>query len=334
MIPHNRIIATQEQKDAVARVLDSAHFLQGQEVSALEKDFRVYTGRKHAIAVSSGLDAIRIALLFRRDLTPTVPAYSCVALANAAYSFSSKLWIADCDPARHKGWTLDCDDIGPEPGKAAVVVVNNFGVQADLPKDAAYVIEDATHGFGSHKAEVTVLSLAATKLFGAAGSKGGMILTDSQEIADFCRDRRCYDDKEASGTRLNSTMSDVDAALVRPHLAKIDSVLDERHDIAHAYVMQLKDAACDNLLSLPTILNRSAWYRFVIHTAKPAALVRAALHRRGIMAERPIEWWVDGKVENPIAYKAYQHNLSLPFFLGITHEEIREVCQAVCEVLK
>ena len=335
MIPHNRIIATEAHIDAVSRTLRNAHLARGQEIAALENDFCVYTGRKHAVAVASGLDALRLALLWRRDLTPTVPAYSCVALVNAVYSYSDYVGVADCSTDRNKGWTLDKDDLDGEPERAAVVAVNTFGMKADIPKDAAYVIEDATHGFGgrSCQAEVTVLSLGATKLFGAPDSKGGIILTDNKEIADFCRDRRCYDDKEASGTRLNSTMTDKDAALARVTLANIAAIKDERLSIALDYARHLEWAQDNNLLALPPFGDRT-WYRFVVHTSRPASLARAALHRRGIMAEKPIEWWPEDRVQNPVAWRAYENNLSLPFFPGITKAEISEVCHAVCEVLK
>ncbi len=331
MIPHNRIIATEAHINAVSRALRNAHLTRGQEVAALENDFCLYTGRKYAIAVASGLDALRLALLFRRDLRPTVPAYSCVALVNAVYSYADYVGIADCAPGA--SWTLDKDDLDGEPERAAVIAVNTFGMKADLPTDAAYVIEDATHGFGGHTAEVTVLSLGATKLFGAPDTKGGIILTDNKEIADFCRDRRCYDDKEASGTRLSSTMTDKDAALARVTLANIISIKDERLGIALDYARHLQCAQADNLLTLPLFGDRT-WYRFVVHTEKPASLARAALHRRGIMAEKPIEWWPEDRVQNPVAWRAYEHNLSLPFFPGITKAEISEVCHAVCEVLK
>ena len=330
MIPHNRIIATEAHINAVSRALRNAHLTRGQEVAALENDFCLYTGRKHAVAVASGLEALRLALLWRRDLRATVPAYSCVALVNAVYSYSDYIGVADCMPGT--SWTLDKDDLDGDPKSASVVAVNTFGVKADLP-DAAYVIEDATHGFGDHKADVTVLSLGATKLFGAPDSKGGMILTDSKEIADFCRDRRCYDDKEASGTRLNSTMTDKDAALARVTLSNIAAIKDERLDIALSYARHLQRAQDDNLLTLPPFGDRT-WYRFVVHTTRPSSLPRAALHRRGIIFERPIEWWPDDKVLNPVAWHAYKHNLSLPFFSGISRDEVHEVCNAVCEVLK
>ena len=332
MIPHNRVTFTREQRDAVDRVLASGHVAQGPEVAALEDDYRLYAGRKHAVAVASGTAALRLSFLALRDLKPIVPAYSCVALANAAHFYHSEIGIADCLP---NTWTIAPDDLGSEPRASVVVAVNTFGVKSDIMRlkaAAGAVIEDCTHGFGNHRSDVEVLSLYPTKLFGAAG--GGMILTDEDDIAEFCRDMRDYDDKSACAWRLNDKLTDLQAAAARAKLACIDKSLSDREYLAQRYQHLLAHAAGSNLLALPPSGERS-WYRFVVHTALQAEPVCAELKRLGVCAERPVEWWADGpRSDQPLSERAYLHNVSLPLYPGMTGREVDLVAHELAAHLK
>ena len=326
MIPHNKVTTTPADLAAVGRVVASGQVGQGPEVEALEYDYCAYTGRKFAVAVGSGLAALRLAFLCRRDLTPTVPAYSCVALANAAYSWSAPLGVADVLP---ESWAIDPDDLGPDPQHTAAVVVNTFGVKAPHPRKPLFIIEDCTHGFGDQIADMEILSLGETKLFGGAG--GGIILTDVKAYADTCRDWRNYDDKPASGTRLNDKLSDLHAALARTKLERISQILEEREELAIEYYTGLRHLD-PTLLTLPPSGNRS-WYRYVIRTKMAAPLLRAALHRKGVCAELPVEWWPDSKSAFPVAQNAYRYNVSLPLYPGLSKEAVKYVCTAISEIL-
>jgi len=322
MILHNKCVTTLEDVEFAERVIRSGR----PEVEALEEDLCAYTGRRHAVAVASGLAALRLALLCKRGLLPTVPAYSCVALANAAYSFYDKLGIADVEPDK---WNLDANDIA-DPENAAVVVVNTFGVPTDLPKNAGLVIEDSTHGFGLHRSEIEVLSFHSSKLIG--GSVGGALLTDSKIYADAARDRRDYDNKPASGLRLNDKLGDVDAALVRSKLLRLHLILEERKELADLYFKELRPLQSKGLLELPYLGNNS-WYRFVIRVKRHMAFMEA-MFRKGVMTASPIEWWPDDTGPYPIAHSAYESLVSLPLYPGLTKAQVLRVCKAVGEVLQ
>lgn len=332
MIPHNRVITTSEDLEAVERVIRSGQLAQGPEVEALEAELCEFTGRKYAVCVASGLAALRVALSSRRDLTPTVPAYSCVALANAAYSWSEKLGVADVLPGK---WTIDPFDLEPEEKEASVVAVNTFGVKADigrirtLSSFVPFIIEDCTHGFGDHISDVEVLSFYATKLIG--GAEGGVLLTDSSYVAEYARDRRDYGDKPASGTRLNDKMSDVHAALVRTKLRRLPLLLEEREELAMLYLEELNPVR--NKIELPSPGDQT-WYRFVIGSQNGNVdHFIARLRARGVHAERPIEFWPDDVVPYPVSEKAMLSNVSLPLYPGLTKDEVRHVAAAVRELV-
>src|SRR6476646_3229337 len=89
MIPHNRLTYGKKEERAVQKVVRSGYWAGGKEVMKLEKKITTITNRKYAIGVSSGLSALRLALLglkVHKDDEVIVPAYSCVAIPNSVLS--------------------------------------------------------------------------------------------------------------------------------------------------------------------------------------------------------------------------------------------------------
>ena len=325
MILHNKAQTPLEGLEALERVWNSGQHSQGPETEALEADFCAYTGRKHAIAVDSGTSALRLAYLCRSALNPVVPAYSCVALANPFYSCSQKLGVVDVIANK---WTLDPRNI-PDVANSAVISVNTFGVAPHIVHDAGITIEDCTHGFSEHKADIEVLSLHATKLFG--GAAGGMILTDIKDFAEKIRDLRDYDDKPADGRRLNCKTTDLHSCVARVKLARIASLLAEREELANEYIKRLVPLERMLLLILPVGGDRT-WYRFTVHVDNPER-TQQELWKQGVQAERPIEWWPAGSSSFRVGYHAYEHLVSLPLYPGLGVAAVDHVCKALAEVL-
>jgi dTDP-4-amino-4,6-dideoxygalactose transaminase len=333
MIPHNRVISTRADCEAVGCVIASGHIAQGPEVEAFEADMCAYTGRRHAIAVSSGTEALRLAMLAYSGRRVTIPAYSCVALANAAMAARNGVMpvAADVMPGM---WTVDPDEIGHDLELDVVVAVNTFGVKSDvlaLAEIGARVIEDCTHGFGDHWSDVEIMSCHATKLLGGAG--GGIILTGDERVARYVRDLRDYDDKAASCRRLNSKMSDVQAAILRSKLKRLPALIEERAEIAMMYSAEL-----DGVIGVirPDVVDRT-WYRFAIEVPDADHMLRR-LEQFRIRAERPVDNWLTKSppivpIESaPTAYRAYDHLVSLPCYPGLTKAEVLHVAQCVREV--
>jgi UDP-2-acetamido-2-deoxy-ribo-hexuluronate aminotransferase len=337
MIPHNRVITTREDRGMVDRVIASGQLSQGPETEALEHELCEFTGRRHAIAVSSGTEAIRLALMAFSGRRATVPGYSCVALANAAMAARrGKMPIAaDVLPGQ---WTIDPDEVGHDLELDVVVAVNTFGVGSDvvgLKAAGAKVIEDCTHGFGEHVSDVEVLSFHATKLLGGAG--GGVILTGDDRIARFVRDMRDYDDKAPgplpSTIRLNGKMTDVHAALVRSKLRRLPLLIEERAELAMLYSYEL-----DGVLGVvrPDVADRT-WYRFTIEVDDAEFYLRR-LEQLGIQAQRPVTNWLEQsspaipEESAPNSYRAYRGIVSLPCYPGLSKEEVMHIARCVREV--
>lgn len=239
MIPIARPLIGDEEKQAVLEVLDSGMLAQGPRVRAFEEAFAQMCGVSHAIATSSGTAALYVALLAHGigpgDEVITTP-FSFIATANSILLTGARPVFVDIDPVT---FNLDANalDAAVTDRTKAILPVHLFGLLADMEKvcdlAAAHhlaVIEDACQAHGAdHKGQragsfgTGAFSLYPTKNMTSA--EGGMITTDSDEIAAACRLLRhhgvvrSHDHKELG---FNFRMTDVHAAIGLAQLHKLD----------------------------------------------------------------------------------------------------------------
>src|SRR5262245_2993419 len=112
-VPHNRLTFGEAESRAAAEAVASGQWAGGPRVQALERGLARRAGRAHAIGVASGLAALRLGLK-ALGVAPgdevIIPAYACVALANAALALGATPVAADVG-----------DDWNIEPRAAAAV---------------------------------------------------------------------------------------------------------------------------------------------------------------------------------------------------------------------
>lgn len=264
-VPPAKILFTDDDRAAVLAQIDRAmatgQLTLGPVGKELEASFASRHGAKHAIAVSSGTSALEIILrsLSVEGKQVIVPANTFFATAAAAMHAGADVVFADCDPTT---MSIDVDHalslVGPQT--AAVVVVHIGGlVTPDIAKlstalEAAgvHLVEDAAHAHGCSlggKSAGTFgiagsFSFYPTKVI--AGGEGGMIITDSDEIAD---EARIYRDQGKGSflanfhTRLghNWRMSEPHAAIVLSQLSHLDEFIERRQELAQRYDQALAE---------------------------------------------------------------------------------------------
>jgi len=347
IVPHNRLTFGDAECDAVLRAVRSGRWAQGPCVEELESTLARTAGVKHAVCVGSGLAAIRLALGalgVRSGHHVVVPAYSCVALANAALS-----WGATPVPVEieETSWTLDaekCRSLIESTRARAVIAVHTFGAAARVKEIAelgAPVIEDCAHAFGSAiagrpfgaGAQVAVLSFYATKLIG--GGEGGAVLTDSAEIAGFVKSSRDYGDQPADAHRMNDKMNELEAALVLAQMRRLPQMLAAREALAMRYLDRLS-AGDEEVFRLPARGKGRIWYRFAVKMLRVTAeRVVSDLGRLGIGAAVPVtDWRSRGEQAAPIADRAYAHLVSLPLYPTLSEQEQDAVISAFLKVCR
>lgn len=184
---------------AINRVIESQHFILGPEVESLERDIAQLTQTQFAIGVSSGTDALLVALM-GLDIAPgdeviTTP-FSFFATAGCIARLGAKPVFVDIDPQ-----TFNLDPAGLEaavtPRTQAIIPVHLYGQTADMNPISAIarrhdlaVLEDAAQAIGAmyhgrpagSLGNVAALSFFPTKNLGAFGD-GGMVLTSDEALA-------------------------------------------------------------------------------------------------------------------------------------------------------
>jgi perosamine synthetase len=333
-VPHNRLTHDSREAAAVARCVESGQWAGGPAVERLESALADLAQVEHAVAVGSGLAAIRLALL-GFDVQPgdrvLIPAYSCVALANAVLACGAVPVPVDVQP---QDWNIDpaaAHKLVSEVHPVAAIAVNTFGAPADVEAMADWgipVIEDCAHAFGLHvnsrplggRSPAAISSFYATKLLG--GGEGGVVLTDSDELARHVRSWRDYSDRPCSATRLNDKMTDLAASLVCCQLERLDELIAARRTLAKRYDELLSAAARSGIFRLPDIKRPSTWYRYCVELTQAAAAVVAQMASYGVRADEPVyDWRPAGAPACPVADRAYYRVLSLPLYPTLTAEE-------------
>lgn len=341
---------------AIKRVMRRGVFILGKEGETLEHDIALYTKASHAIGVSSGTRALQLGLqalgVAARDKV-IVPALA-LPTAFGVADTGAKLVLVDAEPH-----SLQMDPqavetiLKGEREIKAIVAVHLYGHAANIKKIMAIanrydvpVVEDCAQGFGVRVGDKHVgtfgklgtLSFYPTKNLGALGD-GGMIITNSRAIADYTQKARMYGEKqrylsEFAGT--NARLDELQAALLRVKLDYFAKSKKRRRDLDYLYRLHL-----DNLpVTIPTATADSepVPHLFIIQTTKRNEL-RAFLAKRGIGTgihyPRPIHLQPAfknlgyKKGDFPVAQRAADTLLSLPFYPTLTTNQVEKVCHAI-----
>jgi dTDP-4-amino-4,6-dideoxygalactose transaminase len=248
-------------RDAFDRVLRSGRFILGPEVSSLERAIAARCGVAQGIGVSSGTDALLVAMMALGvgpgDEVVTTP-LSFFASVGAILRLGARPVLADVDLA---SFNLDPAKAAERvtPRTKAIEVVHLFGQCAEVAPlvDAAAgvhaaVIEDAAQALGATRdgrpagslGTVGCLSFFPTKNLGCLGD-GGMVVTSDEALADRTRMLRAHGAKpkyvhHAVGG--NFRLDELQAAMLGVMLPHLDAWNLRRRENADRYDALLADA--------------------------------------------------------------------------------------------
>ena len=346
---------------ALTRVCDSQRFIMGPEIDALESELSRQLGVTHAIAVSSGTDALLLALM-ALDIKPgdevVTPTYSFFATAAAVERVGARPVLVDIDPAT---FNLDVAQAvaALTPKTKAIIPVHLFGLCADLDPivDAAAragipVVEDAAQAIGStYKSRPAgaigafgCFSFFPSKNLGAFGD-AGLVTTNDDALARRARLLRTHGMEPKYYHHLvgaNFRMDAIQAAVLRvkaPHLAGWTRA---RRENAARYRTLFRAAGLDGPVTLPVEPpdRRHIFNQFVIRTPERDALKRH-LDERGVGNEiyYPVPFHLQPcfahlghrRGDFPHAERAASESLAIPIYGELTLEQQQSVVSAVAE---
>jgi dTDP-4-amino-4,6-dideoxygalactose transaminase len=343
---------------AIDRVLDSQQFILGAEVAALERELAAFCGVPDAIGVSSGTDALLIALMALRirpgDEVITTP-FSFFATAGVVARLGARPVFADIEPD-----TFNLDPVAAAEQitttTRAIIPVHLFGrcarlgplvgaAQASgiaLIEDAAQAIgatDDDGHQAGAHS-QMACFSFFPTKNLGAFGD-AGMVTTSSPEKARLLRLLRVHGSEPKYHHALvggNFRLDALQAAVLRVKIRHLPSWTAARRRNAALYRQLFTEADLCERVKPPENTPGHIYNQFVIRVRKRDEL-RDHLTRSGIGTEiyYPIPLHLQEcfrelgyrEGEFPFAEAAAREVLALPIYPELTEAQIGRVVDAI-----
>jgi dTDP-4-amino-4,6-dideoxygalactose transaminase len=277
--------------EAVGRVLTHCQFVNGPEVTQLEKLLAEFSGAKHVVSCASGTDAL-LMVLMAKNIGPgdavLCPSFTFCATGEAVALTGASPVFVDVDAA-----TFNIDAASLRRGIAAakqkglkpkaVIPVDLFGQSADhdaiaevAKAEGLFVLDDAAQGFGaSYKGRklgtlghATATSFFPAKPLGCFGD-GGAIFTDDADLADTLRSIRVHgqgtDKYDNVRLGLTGRLDTMQAAILIEKLKIFDDEIAARNNVAERYARGL-----GNLVTVPHLAAgcTSVWAQYTIRLPK------------------------------------------------------------------
>jgi len=357
----------EELLGAVRGVAERGAFTLGEPVEEFEREFAEYCETDDAVGVSSGTEALALALR-ALEIGPgdevIVPTNSFIATAEAVSAVGAKPRLVDVDPESHLLTAeIVAENLGPNV--RCVIPVHLFGATVeldpimDLARDhGIHVVEDACQAHGARYRGRRVGSFGAfgcfsfypTKNLGAWGD-GGAVTTSVPELAERVRLLRAHGERPRYRHRLIGTTARLDAlqaAVLRRKLARLEDGNTERRRLGAALREALKAGSSEagaaepieiaGLSEAETERADHVYHLFVVRTERRDQL-REHLTGRGVASAihypTPIhrtEAYAElglGPGSLPVAERQAERMCSLPLFGGMTDAELEQVVEAV-----
>lgn len=244
-----------ELDEAVMNVVESQYFILGPEVDALEKELAAYLDVKYALGVSSGTDALLLALM-ALDIKPgdevIVPTYSFFATAGVVSRLNAVPVFADVDPVT---MNIDPSDIEHRitDKTKAIIPVHLYGQSADMnpimeiaEKHNLFVIEDGAQAIsaeykGGKKAgtigHIGCYSFFPSKNLGGFGD-GGLVVTNDEKLYADLKIKRVHGSEPKYYHKViggNFRIDALQAAVIRVKLPHLNSWSEKRRENAKLY---------------------------------------------------------------------------------------------------
>ncbi len=350
----------EEISAAVLEVLRSGSFVDGPEVDALEAEMAAFLDVPHAVACSSGTDALRLALMATGigagDEVITT-AFTFIATASAIVETGATPVFVDVDP---RSWTLDPEQVAAAigPRTRAILPVHLYGQPADMNslralsrKHRLVLIEDSAQAFGaSLRGELKHLAAGACGDFGCfslypsknLGGYGnaGLVVTHSRDSAQRLRALRNHGSHQRYQHELlgiNSRMDEIQAAVLRIKLRHLERANRERRNIAAQYTAQLAGSA----VTTPSanVYGRHVYNQYTILCRRRDALMQClqdrsipcAIHYPRPLHQQPALQGSFAARALPVTERLASQCLSLPIYPQMPSPFIQAVTSAILD---
>lgn len=345
-----------EINPAIQQVLSQCNFILGEQVTTFEAHFADFIDVRHAVGVSSGLDALRIAL-YAASIAPgdevVLPANTFIATALAVSSLGARPVFVDCDPATYN---MDVEKLAEAvtPQTRAIIPVHLTGQSVDMDpvltlakSRGLTVIEDAAQAHGARYKSCCCGAMGMAGCFsfypgknlGAYGD-GGIITTNDDALAERLERLRNYGQRRKyhhTETGFNARLDTIQAAILDVKLKYLNDWNAARQEHAELYKRLLAGVG-DIRVQTCAPFSTHVYHLFVIETQVRDAL-QGYLNEAGV--QTVIHYPIPIHLQEAYAYLGYQRGdfpraealasrtLSLPMYPELTNSQIEYVVEVI-----
>ena len=346
---------------AIQRVLNAGWYLLGSENEAFEKEFAAYCGVKHCIGVANGLDALTLVLNAWKEFGILDEGDEVIVPANTYIATILAITRSGLKPVLVEPYapSFNLDPMLIEAhltSKSKVILpVHLYGQCAEMDAINAIaltynlkVLEDAAQGHGSvyhgkrtgNLGDAAGFSFYPAKNLGCLGD-GGCVTTNDDALAECVRILANYGSKDKYINRykgINSRLDELQAAILRVKLARLDADNDKRRVIARQFLSEIhhptiqlpeiKNFKATNFHVFPILSNRRDELQAYLASKNIQTLVHYPVppHKQEAFRE-----WNDQSF--PLSETIHSMQLSLPISPMQTNEETNYVCQCINQFL-
>ena len=344
---------------AVESVFQSGMLILGENVKAFENEYADYCGVNYGVGCDNGTNAISLALLAMGikagDEVITV-SNTAIPTVSAIISIGAKPVFVDIDPDTY---LMDVSKVKQAitSRTRCILPVHLFGQCVDMDaigeiasSENLFVLEDCAQAHGATykgkkagaMSHISATSFYPTKVLGAYGD-GGMMLTNISEFNAKLRRLRFYGAEQtyyALEHGYNSRLDEVQAAILRTKLNRLEQYIARRREIAQMY----NELLANTSLVLPKEVSwgRHVYYLYVVRHPERDRIISQLRQERiylNISYPTPIHLMdayrhlAKGEGALPNTELASREIFSLPMFPTLTNEEVERVANAIKKIL-
>ncbi|MHB8138188.1 MAG: DegT/DnrJ/EryC1/StrS family aminotransferase [Smithellaceae bacterium] len=347
-----------EIDQAVLQALERTQFILGPSVGKLEEEVAAYHGLPYAIGCANGTDALLLALracgIGPGDEVITTP-FTFIATAEVvALAGATPVFVDICPDT----FNIDPAKIAAKitSKTKAIIPVHLFGHPADMApimdiarKHSLKVIEDCAQAFGAKYHGQTVGTFGEAGCFSFFPSKnlgcygdGGMVITQDEQISAKIKMLRNHGSAIRyyhSEVGYNSRLDEIQAAILRVKLPRIDAANEARRRNAALYCKAIKgndiilpseDPGCKHVYHQFTLRTKN---RQAIADALSGAGIASAVYYPVPLHQQDVFLKMYNLKESlNVSETCAREVLSLPMFPELTPEEIRQIADVINNV--
>lgn len=350
---------------AIKNIIDSGAFILGNEVKIFEEEIKDFTGAKHAIGVASGTDALVIAsdiLEFSDNKEIVTTPFTFLASTSCLAKHGGKPVFVDIDE-ESCGMDVAQLEAAINDNTVGVLPIHLFNQMCDMDKIMEIakkhdlkVLEDAAEAFGMRWqmqgeeryrhagtiGDMGVFSFFPTKTLGGYGD-GGMIVTNSDELADMCRMFRVHGASKKyhyDYVGYNSRLDAMQAAVLRVKLKYINNAIENRGRVAKLYTEGLKNVEGVKVQGIKAANQKNVYYVFNIFAEnrdglaeflKSKGVATSIYYPKPLHLQKCFEYLGYKEGQFPVTEKMCKQILALPIYPELTNEEVEYICECIKE---